>query len=505
QCPPAVGLATRVLAPGESLPVPRTGSGLKPQEPWQTGPLADIRQTGKSGDTLLITETGAVKLTENQSFMGQVLINGQPMQVKGHRYRQMPGNTNPYLHVQVEQRMESPKIRHHRELQISGAGSAGVCDAIDNLGLTPVTFELSIVAAMGGDLADIRDSMNRPLGKQGNSLSLPEPAVLGTALAAGGVTRLTSIGLATADPEQKPLLKWDAARKAVLCSWTVHLEAFERCHLRYNFASTRTTTDDELLRVLPKQAPVPWSTSSPTFHIRKLNVEEKGLRGEDGTRKDSLGYRWRMHARTMDGMWCETGAAQLLGLWIEGEPSSYGTVLDYVGGAAGTPGASQPDRLVECSAAVGGMRSARRLRFNPQTATVQTVDTLYTVHEKPLAGRAELTVIASDRITKVLDAKGKRLDLAKVIPASEHGNKFAVVFDDNKESAVLVALADPEGKLQPTLNFAAGRGLFIRYETTLNPGDKVPLIHAATQRRLVDYPAIEEAFTSWESPTLLTP
>ncbi|WP_038168911.1 hypothetical protein [Verrucomicrobium sp. BvORR106] len=508
-CPAPSGLTLRRFEPGQSLEPPRASP--KPQEPWKTGPLTEIRQPVSGGDTLQITADGAVFLPENRASIGQVLINGEPLQVKGHRYRQIAGTSGTsYLHVQTELRSAMPKVRHHRELQIPSTGGASVCDAIDNLGLTPVSFDLSIVAAMGGDLADLRDSSNRPPGGQGKYVNLPENAVLGTQIESGGVSRLTALALATADPEQKPVLTWDAARKAILCTWTVHLEPFERCHLRYGFLQRHAKLSDELLVTLPKMVLQPWSTGMDTFHIRKLNMEEKSVfmgsrRPTDGTRKDALGYGWRTHARTMDGMWCEVGASQLLGLWFDGEPSSYGMVLNYESGAPAATSPTGMEKVVECSSAAGPMRAARRVRFNPQTASLQTVDTLYSAAQEPVTAKTDLTVLTTGRISAVLDARGNKLDVTKPIAASQHGNRFAVVFENEREPAVLVALADPDGKLRPTLHLAAGNGLFIRYETTLKPNEKVPLVHAATQRRLADSLSIEEVFAAWDSAALLVP
>jgi len=455
-----------------------------------------------SGDQWKITSEAAVVGIAGKVNVGQWLVDGEPAQPLGGRTRMTTRDTGLSALIQAELAVGTKPLRIHRDLRVTGKGEAQWLDIFQNTGPENITVNVSVVAALGADAMQLRNAEDKAPTLVDGQPSVPDNTnALGASFAVGDIQHFAAMGFASAYAPLRPRYRWDASRQATLAEWTMRLKSYEQKCFAFNFVQNRAGPTEAIWSLMSKHEVesvrrmnadlLVVNVADPANEAVQSRMSARKDRDKDGALRDAMGFRWRSLARRVDGLSWEMGAQSLLGLWINGEPASY---MAYVGWDIPTNATQGRDEIMESAPSQGSVRALRRTRWSAPDSSYVTLDTLRNPSAEPVQGKLELSVLALDKVVGLLDAQGAKLDASKPVPMAACGGRLAVVFAGAEQPAVLLAIGEPEAGLQATLHLTSERGLFIRYEFPLAPGESRSVAHYAAPRPLSAFNSVVDAF-----------
>lgn len=473
-----------------------TGKGLMPPFPLIVG-----------GVTWKFDELGCLTSADPAVNIGQLLINDQPLQSVEQRFRFITASAQSPADQFTAMRDAGGKFLVRRTMHATVQGSCTLTDEVHNMSETPQFLKISFISNLGGDLPALRCEDGKSPTVNGNSLVLGgNKNYVGAQLPEAGERRAQAIGvlLSTPSAPQSPMLRWDADRKAVVSEWTITLPPFQSRFLVHQVTQQPMNTPESLAKMLVIYRHMGLAAGLKGGLAAKLlngaveNYDEgiwqmmnqaSGM-GKDGRQKDALGFQWR-YLDIFDGMESEIGPSQLLPLWVNGSPTHFTSLVNLEAEA-------DPRHFSGVSA--GGpigvpLSVQRRLLLSTEDGCLITHDTLTNGTEEAVTTTVDLPIVSQTKIESVVDADGRKLDLSHPVAGNDCGGWISVVCSGADKPGVVVAIGSKDATLLPSIVRRGDNAIFLHYEITVKPREKISVAHLVAPRPLsaFDTPAAARA------------
>ncbi len=474
-------------------------------------------------DSWRISPDGMVMCREASLTAGAVRIDGAEPRVLGMRsymtsipippgqFNPDPGRTPPGHTVvgEIEMRAAGDKVRLVRNIRAHAFGSLRWHDTLENLSGEPATFTYEHIAEMGGT-SHMQSPQGTPVAVGPNgALTAPQPLTsIITRRSIGNVERFVEWQFATAAAPHPPVVRWQEATKSITAGWKFTLRPHEKKVVMVRLSqqylqpgihpapTTLVTGQDNAWT--PRIAAV--ANASWTFRTdaeKEAGFKRLGL-NSDGTESDGMGFRWLKPPVASFGMGAAFGADRLFELWLDGSPAAFETLVTDV-----LEGTSRRQFVPELRTVDGVVRAQRRIQFKKETGLLIMHDTIINGGTTPRRVKVELPVVALDHFSRLETPAGRSLSMAGNVLFKEYDGQFALVSPGEDKPAILLSVGSAGAAVQPFLKTsAAGRAVFLCYELDLAPGERVPLLHIATQRPFSAYEKSSEAFAEFGLPAL---
>jgi hypothetical protein len=217
--------------------------------------------------------------------------------------------------------------------------------------------------------------------------------------------------------------------------------------------------------------------------------------GGDGRQKDSLGFQWR-YLDIFDGVESEIGPSQLLPLWVNGFPTHFTAQTNLEPEA-------DPRRFsgVSAGSALGTALSIhRRLLLSTDESCLITHDTFINSHQEAITTTVDVPLVTETKIESVIAANGRKLDLSLPVKGADCGEWITVVCSGANKPGFVVAVGSKDATLLPSIVRRGDYAVFLHYEITVKPGEKISMAHLVAPRPLAAFDSPVAAITGLKTP-----
>jgi WD40 repeat protein len=506
---PTMALTHRLSSTPKPLP-PSVGvklakAGLRGSGPLPAIPLVVDGTVWKFDELGCLTSAPEIKI-------GQLRINDQPLTAVAQRFSfERASPLSPADQFTAMHDAEN-KVLVQRNIHVTVQGNCVLTDEVQNLSTTAQSFKISFFIKLGGDLAALRCEDGKAPIVNGTLLALSgNKTAIGAQLPAEGerLAQALCVLLSTPSAPQPPMLRWDAEQKAVISEWTVTVPPFQSRFVVHQLAQQPVNTPESL------------SNMFSTFRHTGLAAGLRGGRadkllngavetcdrpmwqmnnmvaniGGDGRQKDSLGFQWH-YLDIFDGVESEIGTSQLFPLWVNGFPAHFTAHTNLEPEA-------DPHRFsgVSAGSALGTALSIhRRLLLSADEGCLITHDTLINGDQEVITTTVDLPLVSQTKIEAVIAANGRKLDLSQPVQGADCGEWISVVCSGADKPGFIVAVGSKDATLLPSIIRRGDNAVFLHYEVTVKPGEKISMAHLVAPRPLAAFDSPAAAITGLKTP-----
>jgi len=496
---PRMRLADHVVIPDATprLPLPEWNR-------WKTGSPEPF--TLSSGGTWSLDQAGGLTGSQSANFhVGEWFVNGQRLQSSGQKFHNENQRAS-ILSVNTEMQDAGGQLRLHREIRVERYDRVSYVDTWENTGSTPLNIKIGCVWGLGGDLPTLRNEDGSNVAIKGDVLTVAAPLEqVGAELPSpdGGDKRIC-LCLSSPNAPQRPVLRWDATKHAVVSEWTLQLAPFERRAIYQQMIQFASSSPLPALFAASQQFGA--STLRPGILGSLVNFavqpDEQAVQASrnnvmglqpDGSQKDGLGFGWLLHGR-FQGANSELGFDRALALAV-----NRGSVLFPHEGDVHIRG-RQAVEEGEVGSANASLLVQRRSVLSKEEGSFAVHDTFSNDTQQTITLPVDLLLKSRTKIIGALSSTGQRLDLSKPYTAQDGSGMIAVALEGDSRPAMVIAFGSATSKLPGTVSFPDEKTVLIHYNLSLNPGEKVALAHLAAARPLTAFAKPTDIFSDIKPP-----